>query len=571
MKGEKWYQGKYLQGSLTDKECAALLNLLDGVEEIESLSHCIQNLPAHTIKDIIDDYESYEKEHNGNMQGFQRSYTSVVGDLRDTQTIGVAFMYIAKSALLGDEVGLGKTVQCAGLVNVLASEYRKQNKPFRYCFLTEKSSINQIRNKMIQFTGQYARMLESGEQAIVKKYLKSYENGNHCSVVGGHSLLNSSEFLIHTSLHPFDLIIIDESSIIKNTTSDIFKNSQAILKYHDRKILLNATPLEQNVLEFYNQLNLLDPSFLPSLSDFKKRYCIMKRGTFGYDEIDGYKNTEEFKQAVCLRYLARTRAGLGAQYVDNSYKTILVPLSADQKRLIKKTTLYSMVHDYPPGVDRNVPFNTETTPKAAALLYLLSQIDVASGKALVYCRFVDCQAKLKELLEDNGYRVAILNGTTKVKEKNEIIDKFLSNGYDILITNIQRGLDLNNCDNCIMYTIDPNPQKMVQFEGRMTRDFNVMYKSLYLLVAMGKEKKFVEETLKLRVDASDAFVTTGKSMTLEALKKRDNVGMFTGNGIDKDPMLNGGYDPDKSLDTISRRENKTTKSTKSTKSDKSDK
>ena len=53
------------------------------------------------------------------------------------------------------------------------------------------------------------------------------------------------------------MFIIDESSIIKNTTSDIYKNTKAILKYHERKILLNATPLEQNVLEFYNQLDLL--------------------------------------------------------------------------------------------------------------------------------------------------------------------------------------------------------------------------------------------------------------------------------------------------------------------------
>ena len=159
---------------------------------------------------------------------------------------------------------------------------------------------------------------------------------------------------------------------------------------------------------------------------------------------------------------------------------------------------------------------------------VLSKIDVSSEKALVYCRFVDCQLKLKELLEEHGYRVAVLNGTTKVKEKNQILEKFLSNGYDILITNIQKGLDLNNCNNCIMYTIDPNPQKMVQFEGRMTRDFNVMYKSLYLLVSMGKEKKFVEETLKLRVDASDAFVTQGKSMTVSALKERENIEMFEG-------------------------------------------
>lgn len=527
MKGDKWYLNKYLQGGLSDTTCAALLNLVENVEGVEGIKHCIQNLPSYTIKDIISDYEKYEKE-NGTIRGFNKAYPTVVGELRDTQTVGVVFMYLAKSALLGDEVGLGKTVQCAGLVNILASEYRKRGSEFRFCFLTEKSSIDQIRKKMIQFTGQYVGMLESGEQGIVKKYIKNFESGNHCSIVGGHSLLNSSEFLIHTSKNPFDLLIIDESSIIKNTTSDIFKNTKALLKYHERKILLNATPLEQNVLEFYNQLDLLDDTFLPPLVEFKRRYCVLKRGVFGYDEISGYKNTEEFKQAVGFRYLARTREGLGAKYIDNKYKTILVPLSDVQKRLIKKTTLYSMVHDYPPGVDRTVEFNTTTTPKAAALLYVLSKIDVSTGKALVYCRFIDCQQKLKELLEENGYRVAVLNGTTKVKEKNETLEKFLANGFDILITNIQRGLDLNNCDNCILYTIDPNPQKMVQFEGRMTREFDVSYKSLYLLVSMGKEKKFVEETLKLRVDASDAFAVQGKSMTVAALKERDNIEMFQG-------------------------------------------
>lgn len=522
---EKWYQNKYLQGNLSDSECNAILKLINSVSCVEGLKHCIQDLPRHVISDIINDYESYEKE-NGTVNGFNKTYPPVVGELRDMQTVGVAFMYFAKSALLGDEVGLGKTVQCAGLVNLLYSEYKKQGKPFRFCFLTEKSSINQIRNKMIQFTGQYVGMLESGDQNVVKKYIKRYENGNISSIVGSHSLLNSSEFLIHTSKHPFDLFIIDESSIIKNTTSDIFKNAKALLQFHERKILLNATPLEQNALEFYNQLNLLDNSLLPSLTEFKRRYCIMKRGVFGYTEIEGYKNTEEFKQAVSLRYLARTRVSMGAEYVDNSYKTILVPLSKEQKRLLKQTSLYAMVHDYPTGVDRTIPFTVETTPKAAALLHILQNIDISTSKALVYCRFVECQKSLKDLLESVGYRCAILNGSTKVRDKNEIIDKFISNGFDILITNIQRGLDLNNCDTCIMYTIDPNPQKMVQFEGRMTRDFNVMYKSLYLLVSMGKEKKFVEETLKLRVDASDAFVIQGASMVVSALKESNNIEVF---------------------------------------------
>ena len=43
----------------------------------------------------------------------------------------------------------------------------------------------------------------------------------------------------------------------------------------------------------------------------------------------------------------------------------------------------------------------------------------------------------KDEFQNFDKKIAI-NGTTKVKEKNQILEKFLSNGYDILITNIQK-------------------------------------------------------------------------------------------------------------------------------------
>ena len=525
-KGERMLDGKYLLGTLDEKSARALIKLKD-IDSVESLKHSIRDLPPNIVTDIITEREAYKTEH-GTLKGFKpRDYSkgSRLGELRDMQTVGVAHMYYAGSTLLGDEVGLGKTVQIAGLVNILNMEYKEKGKAFRWCFLTEKSLVDQIRKKMIQFTGGYVGALDAGEQALVAKYKEDFEAEDKYSIVGPHSLLNSSEFLIHTAKNPFDLIVIDEGSVLKNTSSDIFKNSKALLAYHKKVIILNATPLEKNAEEFYNQLDLLDNTFLPTKEAFKRRYCKTKKGVFGY-EIVGYKNTEEFKEAISLRYLARNREELGAKYVGNEYKIILVPLSKEQKVLMKKTNLYQMVYDYPPNVDRRIDFNIHTTPKAGALLSLLSKLDVVNDKALIYCRFKEAQNKLKELLEEEGYSVALLNGTSKVKERNAVLDKFLADGYDVLITNIQKGLDLNNCNNTIMYTIDPNPQKMVQFEGRMTRDFDVMYKSLFFLVSMGKEKKFMEETLKLRVEASESFVNVGKSMTIQALRDNDNISVY---------------------------------------------
>lgn len=524
-KNMRFYKGKYYQGNMGDTQAEALLSLISDYDVVTSLRHVISDVPEYLITDIKRDAEEYEKVH-GSMRGFSKDYSKNIGlgTLRDAQTIGVAFLYYAKSALLGDEVGLGKTVQIAGLCNVLDKEALNNQRDFRYCFLTDKSVAGQIRDKMIQFTGKYVGLLESGEKHVIEEYLRYNGDKRHYSIVGSHSLLNSPQFLHDAARRPFDLLVIDESSILKNTSSDTYTNCKAIFRFYNRKVLLNATPIELEVREMYNQLDLLDPDFLPTVGDFNRRYVKTKKAMYGYVP-NGYKNEEEFKEAISLRYLARTRSELGANYKQNNYKTILIPLSPEQKELNKKTTMKQMVTDYPTGVDRNIEFNENTTPKLAALFRILEDsINVFNGQALIYCRYIGAQEKMKELLEHRGYRTVILNGRSK--HRTEIANDYNNGQYDIMITNVLKGLDLKSCDNCILYTIDPNPQKMVQFEGRMTREFDIEYKSVFLLVAMGKEKKFVEEKLKLRVNASGAFSKTGKSMVLEAIKSNENKEMF---------------------------------------------
>jgi SNF2 family DNA or RNA helicase len=522
-----FYKGKYYQGGLTSDRAEALLSLITEYDSVASLRHVIKNAPEHIITDIKNDAEAYQKEHKS-LAGFKHDYEDDlgVGTLRDAQTIGVAFMYYAESALLGDEVGLGKTVQIAGLCNVLAKEFANSGREFRYIFLTEKSSAGQIRDKMIQFTGEYVELLESGEKDVISAYIAQHGTKKQCSFVGSHSIMNSSEFLTHTAKHPFDLIIVDESSIAKNASSEFYINCKALFKFHTRKILLNATPVEIQIREMYNQLNLLDPDYMPTVTEFNNRYTKTKRTPFGYAP-DGYKNTEEFRDAISLRYISRTRADLGAKYTENMYKTILIPHSPEQKALSKKTTLHQMVNDYPTGVDRSIPYNEATTPKLAVTFKILEEaVGVFRNQVLIYCKWIDAQEKMKELLLEKGYRVVVLNGQSKTKERAECVRDFNNGQYDIMITNVLRGIDLKTCDNCILYTIDPNPQKMVQFEGRMTRDLDIMYKSVYLLVAMGKEKKLVEDKLKIRVGASDAVTNTGKSMVLSAIKSDENKEMY---------------------------------------------
>ena len=523
MKEIKYFNGTYYQGNLSDNNAQAICDLLDGNTCVTDLKHMITNLPYHVIQDIIDRYETDE-----NAMGFVKEGTFPLdknlypGTLRDEQTVGVAFMYLNGSCLLGDEVGLGKTVQVAGFMNVVRQEFASRGKHFSALFLSEKTSVEQIRSKLIQFTGEYVGLLHAGTHDVMEDFAAHRDAGSDYSVVATHAALDSNVFLESISKHPFDVLILDETAILRNKNTSTYYNARALSSLFKHIIALNATPVELTPTDIYNQLDIIDPTLLPTRTEFESTFCKKRRVSMYRNEIVGYKNEDIFRKAVSLRYLARTRADLGGSYEDNEYKIVVAPLSSQQKVLMKKTSLHQMCSDYPTGVSRRIPYTAETCGKVKVLLDLLKECEAKIGKALVYVKYKECQAELKSMIEAAGYSCAIINGEVSGKNRGRIIDDANSGMYDVVLTNIYRAYDLPNFVNCIFYTVDPNPQKMVQFEGRITRDVDVIGKRVYLIFSEGIEMEVLKK-LQERISASRAFTTTGRSLVSDAIVNRDNV------------------------------------------------
>ena len=360
---QRIYKNAYYQGTMSDDNAACILAILEETS-MPALKNCIKDMSSEQIEELKKVYADWELEH-GTVEGIEDTfdYSQIAtGELRDEQTIGTAFMFYAGSCLLGDEVGLGKTVETAALCNLVRAMCEKQNKKFSFCFLTEKASVEQIQNKLIKFTGQYVGILQNGEQATVEKYISANSKGQNYPIVGTHALLNNNDFILYCARFPFTIFIIDESALLKNTTTTTYANARAILSKQERKVLLNATPLEKAVREFYNQLILLDVGYMPTVGKFEADFCKKEKRGHGF-EVTGTKNEGMFRQAVKLRYLARTRQGLGAKYEDNTCKTYIIDLSAKQKELLRRSSLYQMIFDYPPDVDLRVEPTLENIPK----------------------------------------------------------------------------------------------------------------------------------------------------------------------------------------------------------------
>ena len=513
-----YYKGSLKGAYLNDKDCEILDNLI----EVSKNNGCVKDLKKVIYNLTNDEVEQVKSARN--------SYfiDKKVGELRDEQTVGVAFMFFAKRLVLGDSVGLGKTVQICGLCNLITQMKEKQGTTFRFLYLTEKNLLEQTRNEMIKFTGEYVDILR-GEKKYVKQFAEDNESELLYSVVGSHSLINSVEFQEYMRTYkalygcnPFDALIVDESAVIGNMATKTYSNGKYLADDFDWVVVINATPFENNLRSFYAQLNFCDETLLPTKTVFQNLYEEKSYSHFGgYPKFNGkYKNAHIFREQVKYRYLARTRKQLGAVMKDCTAKIIECGVSSIQRELLKKTSMPQMVYDCPSYFDDTLVMDRRTTPKIGSLLDLINGEFKNESTILVYCRYKEAQRGIEEALREEGITHETLNGDTTFEDKNSIVSRFKMGDFRVLITNIQKGLNFGNCNVCIFYSYDPNPNKMVQFEGRTTRSKDIIGKHCRVLVTKGKERNKFEKELKERAKGSDAFAGSDYSCILSLLLDR---------------------------------------------------
>ena len=513
--------GKYLDES-TCNTLERLIRLSDENGCVEDLKGLIYDLPPSTVE-VIREMKSTD------------FIDLPMGRLDDYQTVGVAYMYFAKRVLLGDSVGLGKTVEVAALCNLIKEDYKKKNMDFRFLFLTEKTSLTQIRDKLIKFTGEYVESVQ-GEKKFVQRFVEENSEEVYASVVGSHSLINSVDFqqwfidfMKNNGYCPFDILIVDESGdILTNMTTQTYQNGQFFAKHFERIICLNATSFEKQLNQMYAQLNFVDDTFLPTKTAFQNRYHKLTYGIRKYGVFTGkYQNEEEFMDLVKYRYFSRTRKSTGAKMEDCSAELVISELSPIQKKLLRVASNPLMVYDCPSYFASSafeVETNPETTPKIASLLELLEGKLKDENSILVYSRYKEAQTALSEILTKMGIENRVMNGDTNQKTRDAYINSFNLGDIRVLITNVQKGLDFGDCNICIFYDYDPNPNKMVQFEGRMTRSKDIIGKHVYLLVSQGKELKAFKSVVADRAKASDLFSGSDFSCVLQLLLNSETLG-----------------------------------------------
>lgn len=103
----------------------------------------------------------------------------------------------------------------------------------------------------------------------------------------------------------------------------------------------------------------------------------------------------------------------------------------------------------------------ELNEKDIATLDIVKRKAASGERVLIYTSWVkiDTQDKLKKLLEEQGYKVALLEQKVSPEKREEWVAKKVEAGIDVLITNpslVETGLDLNAFTTLIYYNIGYN-------------------------------------------------------------------------------------------------------------------
>ena len=539
VKYPQMYEGMYVGGLSSWEHCKMILQTRE-LKSIPNLKKMIYNFPIELVKESIETNVSIRdivKQRGINASQY-------VGELRDYQTTGVAFMYLSPRSIIADGCGLGKTAEIAGLINWL----KFKGEMSRFLLACENSAIGQLTCELIKFTGLNIVALPSLTSEL-KKAIERIDWNKVDGIVIKHSALRN-DYLYkwiainldeHRKCKLFNTFILDESSVIKKPETKTYDYSHTLCEIVDRVHFMNATVFENNLFEVYTQVDMMNPELLPKKWRIEKEYCnhssktywtkqrdsngVMKPVMHTRHNVSGYKNQEKFRTALKLVYFGRARKDVGID-LPHVYQVYEVEPTATMNVAIGKGFRYNEVLNCPTLVkEMGVGMTRKDVPKLDRLCELIEN-EFASDSVMIYCFHLDAQAAIAQEMYALGRKPVILNGTCTDEEKMLAQDGFNSGKYDTIITNIKKSLNLYGGDVCIFYSMESNPSKSFQIASRIDRNVDDSIKTFVLLLYKDSpEYELFTHTVKQRAkDARDLTIDakTTVDFFIEAMENTEN-------------------------------------------------
>ena len=333
-------------------------------------------------------------------------------------------------------------------------------------------------------------------------------------------------FLIGNSM-----MIVDESTTIKNPKAKRTKNILTLAKEAKYRRILTGSPVTQSPMDLWSQMDFLDPYILGQSSyyAFRTRYAVVIEataagGTHRYQKIVKFKNLKELGERVSphsYRILKKDCLDLP----DKVYSKRFVELSDEQTKAYAEMKANAMamlqgqsatalnvltqlirLHQITCGHMKTDEGNIIEL-KNSRLDELMQILGETNGKVIIWANYIhdilSIEKAIKKEYGDDSY--CTYYGATKSEDRQKCIYDFQNkeNNCRFFIGNTQTGgygITLTAASTVIYYSNNYDLEKRIQSEDRAHRIGQVNKVAYIDLVAKGTVDEKIIQSLKNKVN-----------------------------------------------------------------------
>lgn len=147
-----------------------------------------------------------------------------------------------------------------------------------------------------------------------------------------------AEYLFHLMMNRRCMLVIDESSCIKNPSAARTKQAMKLARLSAYRLILSGTPVTQGPLDLYSQLEFLHPGLSGSRSyfAFRAKYAIqtaMRMGPRSFNKVVGFRNLHQLQVLLDAVSMSVKLADVRADLPPKIYQVIQVELSPEHRKV----------------------------------------------------------------------------------------------------------------------------------------------------------------------------------------------------------------------------------------------
>ncbi len=379
-------------------------------------------------------------------------------------------------AILGDEVGLGKTIE-AGLI---LKEKILRDEVSSALILAPASLVQQWKTELEEKFNMNFSIATSPEE-----FLEHF-------VIASIHLAKRERYRNNVVGRSWDMVVVDEAHHVRNPKTQNYR----LLRELNSKfmLLLTATPVSNSLKEIYYLGDLLRPGIFGTYREFESQYFSDKKG-------QSIKNQEELKRKLSEIMVRNRRRDVFVDFTERVVKTHVARMDG------KERALYDLILDFLRSEEnklRVISYAKAATssPRTVAKmawkalkreknlhgreallkiyraamdspftkLELLEKVAESVEGGVIFTTYLETMREIDDFLQDSGYHVLTYHGGMSREEKSRTIEEFKKKrGFLIATDSGGEGLNLQFENVMINFDLPWNPMKVEQRIGRIHR------------------------------------------------------------------------------------------------------